>query len=78
MQWIDDSGQYIRNKLPGIVEPECWIIIGRRLSDKRLEVKWKRHQRSLASSRIFLWTYDDVLDRAMRQLANLRKMEEVR
>jgi hypothetical protein len=77
LQWVDDSAPYIRNKLPGISEPDCWVIIGRRLRDKKLEAKWRRHQRTLARSRIVLLTYDDVLDRAMRQLANLRKLEGI-
>ena len=72
---IETAAPYIPTKLPGISDPNCWVIIGRRLHDQRLEAKWSRKQRSHAKAGIMLMTYDDVLDKAKRQLANLRRIE---
>lgn len=77
LQWVEDAAQYIQTKLPGIADPPCWVIIGRQLKDKKLDLKWKRKQRTHAKSGIVLMTYDDVLDKAKRQLANLRKLDGV-
>lgn len=77
LQWVEDAAQYIQTKLPGIADPECLVIIGRRLKDTKLEAKWKRKQRMHAKSGITLMTYDDVLDKARRQLVNLRRLERV-
>lgn len=71
--WITTASEYIRQQLPGIVEPECWVVIGRRPDEDRSRARWARKQRTL--SRIRLFTYDDLLDKAMRQLDTLRRYQ---
>ncbi len=71
--WVANASQYVQQQLPGIVEPECWVVIGRRPEETRLRTKWARKQRSLV--RIKLFTYDDLLDKAMRQLDTLRRYQ---
>lgn len=71
--WISRHGEYARTILPGINEPEGWVILGRRSSIP------DEHGRVLArenaeSRRITTMTYDDLLDRAKRHLANLRRL----
>jgi hypothetical protein len=72
-EWITTASEYIRQKLPGIVEPECWVVIGRRPADDRSRIRWARKQRTL--TRIKLFSYDDLLDKAMRQLDTLRRYQ---
>ncbi len=70
--WIRDHSAYAREQiLPGLREPEGWVILGRRhtMSD--------RDRRALAGrnanlQRITIMTFDDVLDRARQHLQNLR------
>jgi hypothetical protein len=69
--WIADASEYIRQRLPGIVEPECWVVIGRRPNDEDSRKRWSRRQRTLARIKVF--TYDDLVDKAMRQLTTLRR-----
>jgi hypothetical protein len=73
-EWVESSSSYIQQKLPGIIDPECWVIIGRKLSDEQSQIKWKRKQRQLLSGGIKLLTYDELLDRNLRQLASLRQL----
>jgi len=75
LRWIETAASYAQAKLPGIVSPECWVVIGRRIEDPQLAAKWNRKKRTMSTTRIYLFTYDDLLDRAQRQLASLRKME---
>lgn len=75
-EWFVRAGSYASEKLPGVIDPECWVIIGRRLADGPLRHKWQRHQRNLKRAGIHLLTYDDLLDRARRQIGALRRLGE--
>lgn len=75
-QWIESASPYIQTKLPGIAEPECWVVIGRRITEKHLATKWKRKQRQHLAGGVRLMTYDDLLDRNLRQLESLRRLEQ--
>ncbi len=71
--WIGRHGEYARSVLPGISEPEGWVIMGRRSSIPA------QHRNVLArenveARRLTTKTYDDLLDRARQHLANLRQL----
>jgi len=74
MNRISEHPHEAWGKLPGIREPQGWVVIGRRSSmtenqRKVLERKNARHQN------ITIMTYDDLLDRARQRLENLRSMK---
>ena len=71
--WIGRHGEYARSVLPGISEPEGWVVMGRRGSIPA------QHRNVLArenaeSRRLTTKTYDDLLDRAKQHLDNLRDL----
>ena len=73
MNRISEHPHEARETLPGIREPQGWVVIGRRSSMTEhqqtvLERRNARHQN------ITIMTYDDLLDRAKQHLANLRNM----
>lgn len=72
--WIDDIPDYARQRLPGISEPACWVIIGRRPRDRHDGRALEFKSRRLKDAKIM--TYDDLIDKAERQLAVLRRDEE--
>jgi len=74
MNRISEHPHEAREKLPGIREPQGWVVIGRRSSmtenqQKVLERKNARLQN------ITIMTYDDLLDRARQRLENLRSLK---
>jgi hypothetical protein len=69
--WIGRHGEYARSILPGISEPEGWVIMGRR-SSIPTEHKHVLARENADSRRITTKTYDDLLDRAKQYLENLR------
>lgn len=71
--WISDHAEYARSILPGISEPEGWVVMGRRASISP-EHKGVLARENAESRRITTKTYDDLLDRAKQHLANLRSM----
>lgn len=71
--WIGDHTEYARSILPGISEPEGWVVMGRRASISS-EHEGVMVRENAESRRITTKTYDDLLDRAKQHLANLRSM----
>jgi hypothetical protein len=74
MNRISEHPHEARETLPGIKEPQGWVVIGRRSTmtenqQKVLERKNARHQN------IKIMTYDDLLDRARQYLENLRPLK---
>ncbi|MDQ3693428.1 MAG: DUF4263 domain-containing protein [Chloroflexota bacterium] len=74
--WIVEAPDYIRKTLPGISEPECWVVIGRRPTEPRQRKALARRNKHL--HRFTILTYDDLLDGASWQLTNLRRLGEPR
>ncbi len=74
-EWINETPDYARKVLPGISEPECWVIIGRRPLEKVERKYLERKQRMF--HRIRLLTYDDLIDASVRLLENLRNHNEL-
>ena len=75
INWIRDYPPYAQNSMPGVSEPQGWVILGRRESlsesDRRtLAGRNANHQR------ISIMTFDDLLDRAKQHLENLRKLSK--
>lgn len=69
--WVKDFTTYARESMPGIIEPKCWIVIGRRSS---LSVKDIRRLKGVNGDRpnITILTYDDLIDKAEQHLKNLK------
>jgi len=64
LSWIEENHPYAKKKLPGIMRPRGFVVIG---SSKELneETKTKLHYRNAIYRGIMeILTYDDVLDRA--------------
>jgi len=62
--WIERHQSYAREKLPGIIRPRGFVIIGR---SKNLDLSAKRklcHRNTMYRGIIEILTYDDVLERA--------------
>lgn len=72
--WISDHSEYARSILPGISEPEGWVVMGRRSSISS-EHKGVLARENAESRRITTKTYDDLLDRAKQHRDNLRDLE---
>jgi hypothetical protein len=74
--WFDWTGrhsEYARLLLPGVSEPEGWVVMGRR-SSIAPEHKHVLARENAESRRIKTKTYDDLLDRAKQHLENLRRL----
>jgi hypothetical protein len=71
--WISRHGEYARSILPGISEPQGWVVLGRRSSIPD-EYGHVLARENAESRRITTMNYDDLLDRAKQHLANLRRM----
>lgn len=70
-EWMARNHGYVEDKLPDILYPEYWIVIGRTPKERRDRRAVEQRKRNLLPIRLF--TYDDLLMRAERQLENLRK-----
>ncbi len=72
LDWISDNKDYAqRHVLPGISEPEGWVIIGlRSRMDKKSKKALSRKNREL--HRIKILTFDDLISTAKSYLSNLR------
>jgi len=72
-EWVSEQLTYARTLLPGITDPECWVIMGRRhdMSDRDLNAL---RRKNLDLNRIEVMTYDDLLDSAVRRLDGLRRL----
>jgi hypothetical protein len=70
-EWVTQHVAYAQQTLPGISDPDCWIILGRSdtLSGSD-RVRLGRRNRELPH--ITIMTYDDLLSRARRYVDNLR------
>lgn len=70
MLWVDENISYAQKKMPGIVSPNGILIIGRNveLNDKQ---KLKIRYFNKNSTRIKVYTYDDILENANKLYLNL-------
>ncbi|MCA1717918.1 MAG: DUF4263 domain-containing protein [Actinobacteria bacterium] len=74
MNRISEHPHEARETLPGIREPQGWVVIGRRstMTENQQRVLERRNART---QNITIMTYDDLLDRARQYLENLRPFE---
>ncbi len=71
--WVHQHISYARASMPGITDPDCWVIIGRRTEmSERDQAALTRKNREL--QHIDIRTYDDLLDAANQHLENLRRL----
>ena len=71
--WLSENMAYARNNLPGLADPEYWVVIGRRLHITPRD-RAALASRNAALHRIRVLTYDDLIDRVEAQLKNLSSM----
>lgn len=71
INWIKEYPHEIREALPGIREPQGWVIIGRRSSMTASQQR-VLERRNARLNDVTIMTYDDLLDRAKQHLENLR------
>lgn len=69
--WVQHNISYLSTHLPEINHPQYWLIIGRSPAQRRERRALAQKQHNLLPIQLF--TYDDLLDRAARQLRNLAK-----
>jgi hypothetical protein len=74
LDWVSDNKEYARRHiLPGINEPEGWVIIGLRSRlDKKSKKALARRNREL--TRIRLLTFDDLISEAKSYVSNLQRL----
>jgi hypothetical protein len=74
LDWVSDNKDYARRHiLPGINEPEGWVIIGLRSRlDKKSKKALARRNREL--TRIRVLTFDDLISDAKIYLSNLQRL----
>lgn len=74
MNRISEHPHEARETLPGIREPQGWVVIGRRsiMTENQQRVLERKNARM---QNITIMTYDDLLDRAKQHLENLRPLE---
>ena len=71
LDWIDHHGEYARDRLPGLMQPLGYVIIGRSVSLSR-EDRERLNRRNITFRTAFqVLTYDDLLDRAKKLLGIL-------
>lgn len=75
--WMDRVSEHpheAQETLPGIREPEGWVVIGRRssMTENQQRVLERKNARL---QNITIMTYDDLLDRARQRLENLRSLK---
>ena len=73
LEWVSHNTSYAEQSLPGISDPEAWVVIGR---DKMLtgSQKVKLRRRNKALHHITIMTYDQLLNSARSHLDNLIRM----
>ena len=71
--WIGEHSEYARSILPGISEPEGWVVMGRR-SSIPAEHRHVLPRDNAEQRRISTKTYDDLLDRAKQHLHNIQSL----
>jgi hypothetical protein len=74
INWIRDHQSVAREEiLPGVREPQGWVIIGRRSSMTESQQR-ALDGRNARLQDITIMTYDDLLDKARQHLENLRQL----
>lgn len=72
-QWVAENLHYARHSMPDILEPECWVIIGRHSSLDETTIR-SLSRKNEELHRIRIKTYDDLLDTAKRHVRNLQRL----
>lgn len=77
MSWIEHHNSYARDKLPGLVSPVGYVVIGRRdtMSASDLEKLARRNVHWRGQVQIL--TYDDLLDRAKNLKSHLEALRSL-
>lgn len=74
LHWLEENHAYARKKLPEIISPIAYVIIGRYKDDDEKE-KIKRRN-SIYKGQIVILTYDDIILKAKNLLNNLQKLSQ--
>jgi hypothetical protein len=64
LDWIEQHGEYARHRLPGLMQPLGYVIIGGTLGMSEEERKRLHRRNSMFRGALQILTYDDLLDRA--------------
>jgi hypothetical protein len=70
--WINEFTDYAKQRMPGIINPECWVIIGRRSSLQERDKNTLR-RKNRDNPHIKIMTYDELLEKAGRALKNMKR-----
>lgn len=71
--WVQENVAYAQNNLPGINDPDCWIVMGR---DSSLGKKGRKalRRKNKELPHITIMTFDDLLKAAGNHLRNLSRL----
>jgi hypothetical protein len=70
-RWVQENISYARQTLPNIIDPNCWVILGRR-KDLTHQDASALKRKNLDNQHIIIYTYDDLLNNLKITLKNLR------
>ena len=76
MSWIERHNSYARDKLPGLVSPVGYVVIGRRDTMGASELEKLARRNVHWRGQVQILTYDDLLDRARNLKFHLEALRE--
>lgn len=71
LNWIERHHEYAFEKLPGVMKPIGFVVIGRTKNMSEMHLKRLQQRKALFSRTIEILTYDDLLDKAQNLLGIL-------
>lgn len=77
ISWIERNNSYARDKLPGLVSPVGYVVIGRRSSLSAADLEKLARRNVHWRGQVQILTYDDLLDRAKNLKAHLEALRNV-
>lgn len=78
LDWIEKHSPYAREKLPGLLNPIGYIIIGRSSTMTKDDRARLRRRNSIMHDTIRIMTYDDLLERAKNLLSVLEGSQGIK
>lgn len=72
LDWIREYTGYARASMPGITDPECWVVIGRRPEMNSRDIRLLNRMNQ-DSHHVTILTYDDLITRAEQHLSGLER-----
>jgi hypothetical protein len=73
LQWVHEHLSYVRETLPGLNAPDCWVIIGRS-RDLSQSNRRSLSRMNAEQAHITILTYDELLDRVRGFISNLKRL----